>query len=111
MEYYLVVKKKKKEGNFTFCNSMGGSGEYYAKRKKPVRERQVPYDFTYLWNVMNKISQQSRDRLMDTENTQLSEVGGGVEGGQRRLTGMTKVKKKKRLMGTNNSVVITRGKR
>ena len=46
----------KKEGNLTFCDSMDGPGEYYAKWNKPVRERQVPYDFTYMWNLMNKIN-------------------------------------------------------
>ena len=29
MEYYLAVKKKG-GGNFTFCNGMGGLGDYYA---------------------------------------------------------------------------------
>ena len=28
---------------------MGGPGEHYAKWNKPVRERQIPYDFTYMW--------------------------------------------------------------
>ena len=38
----------KKEENFPFCNSMDGPGEHYAKWNKPVRERQIPYDFTYV---------------------------------------------------------------
>ena len=33
---------------------MDGPGAHYAKWNKPVRERQVPYDFTYTWNLMNK---------------------------------------------------------
>ena len=65
MEYYLVVKK---EGNLTFCNSMDGPGEYYVKWNKPVRERQIPYDLTYMWNPMNKINKQNRNRLLNTEN-------------------------------------------
>ena len=36
----------KKEENFTLCNSMDEPGEHYAKWNKPVRERQIPYDFT-----------------------------------------------------------------
>ena len=44
----------KKEGNLTFCNSMDRPGEYYAKWNKPIRERQIPYDFTYMWNLINK---------------------------------------------------------
>ena len=50
-EYYLSVKKKE-----TFCNSMDRPGEYYAMWNKPVCERQIPYDFIHMWNLMNKIN-------------------------------------------------------
>ena len=46
----------KNVGNLTFCDSVNGPGEYYVKWNKPVRERQVPYDFTCVWNLMNKIN-------------------------------------------------------
>ena len=49
-----------KERNLTFCNSMDGPGDYYAKWNKPVRERQTPYDPTYMWNPMNKIKWQTK---------------------------------------------------
>ena len=52
MEYYSIIK----EENFTLCNSMDGPGEHYAKGNKPVRERQIPYDFTHMWNLMNKLN-------------------------------------------------------
>ena len=48
-----LLNHKKKGENFTFCNSMDGPGEHYAKRNKPVRERKTPYDFTHMWNLMN----------------------------------------------------------
>ena len=41
-----------KEGTLTFCDSMDGPAEW----NKPVRERQEPYDFTYMWNLMNTIN-------------------------------------------------------
>ena len=44
----------KKEGSPTLCSSMDGTGEYYAKRNKLGSERQIPYDLTYKWNLMNK---------------------------------------------------------
>ena len=57
MEYYSAVKKEEEEeeeeGNLTLCNSMGRAGEH-AKCNKPVRERQIPYAFTHMWNLMNK---------------------------------------------------------
>ena len=31
-----------------------------------VTERQLPYDFTYMWNL--KINEQHRNRLIDREN-------------------------------------------
>ena len=51
-----ILLSHKKEENFTVCNSMVGSGEHYAKWNKPVRERQIPYDFTHMWNLMNKLN-------------------------------------------------------
>ena len=53
MEYYLAVNKKK---ILPICNSMDEPGEHYAKWNKPVREKQIPYDFPHVWNVMNKMN-------------------------------------------------------
>ena len=58
MEYHLAIKK---EDNFTLCDSMDGPGEHYAKQDKPVNERKVPYDFTHMWNLMNKMDNQNVD--------------------------------------------------
>ena len=46
MEYYSAIKKE--EENFTLCDTMERPGEHYAKWNKPVREKQIPYDFTYM---------------------------------------------------------------
>ena len=43
-----------KERNLTICNNMDGPWGYYAKWNKSDRERQIPYDFTYMWNLKNK---------------------------------------------------------
>ena len=51
---YNGILLRHKKGNLTFCDSIDGPGEHYAKRNKPVRERQVPYDFTHMCNLMNK---------------------------------------------------------
>ena len=61
-----ILLGSKKQGSLTFCNSMYESGEHYAKWNKPARERQIPYDLTYLWNLINKINKIYR--LIDTEN-------------------------------------------
>ena len=52
----LYYAAEKKEGIPTFCDSMDGTGDYYAKCNKPVSERQIPYDLTYKSNLMNKIN-------------------------------------------------------
>ena len=51
-----IVLGRRKEGNLTFWDSMDGPGEYYAMWNKPVSEIQIPYDFTCMWSVMNKIN-------------------------------------------------------
>ena len=57
LEFYLTIKKKE---NFTPCNSMDGPGEHYASWNKPVKERQIPYDFTRMWNLMNTLNWQAK---------------------------------------------------
>ena len=51
----ILLRHKRKE-TFTLCDSTGGPREYYAKWTKPVRERQMPYDFTQVWNLRNKLN-------------------------------------------------------
>ena len=42
-----ILHSRKKEGAPPLCDSMDGTGEYYAKWNKPGGERQIPYDLTY----------------------------------------------------------------
>ena len=42
-----ILHSRKKERTPTFCNSMDGTREHYAKWNKPGVERQIPYDLTY----------------------------------------------------------------
>ena len=51
-----ILLSHKKEENLTLCDSIDGLGEHYAKWNNPVRERQIPYDFTHIWNLMNKLN-------------------------------------------------------
>jgi len=39
---------------------MDGAREYSAKQNKSVRERQIPYDFTHMWNLRNKTNEQRK---------------------------------------------------
>ena len=47
-----------KEGSF--CDSMDGTREHYAKWNKPGGEREIPYDLTYKWNLSNKTNKQAK---------------------------------------------------
>ena len=59
---------------------MDGPGEFYAKLKKQVRERLVPSELTHMWNRMNKINKQNRNRLTDNRLTVLRGEGVGELG-------------------------------
>ena len=48
-----VLVGDEKEGNLTICNNVDGTGGYYAKQNKSVRERQISYDFIHMWNLRN----------------------------------------------------------
>ena len=68
---------------------------YYAKWNKSVRERQILYDFTHMWNLRTKTDEHreregknkiktereaNHKRLLNTENklrVAIGEVGGG----------------------------------
>ena len=54
VEYYITVKER----ILAFCDSMDGTGDYYAKLNKPVNKRQTPFDLTYKWNPVKQINYQ-----------------------------------------------------
>ena len=79
MEYYSANKK---EGNLAICNDVDGARMYYAKRNKSIRERQIPYNFTHMWNLRKKTDKhigggrerregnKPQETLNDTEQTE-----------------------------------------
>ena len=48
MEYYSVIKK---EWNNAIFGNMDATRDYHIKWSKSERERQIPYDITYMWNL------------------------------------------------------------
>ena len=42
-----ILCNREKEGAYTLCDSMDGTGEHYAKWNKPDGEGQIPYDLTF----------------------------------------------------------------
>ena len=52
--YSEMLFSHKNECNPAICNSMDGQWGYYARWNKSDRERQTPYDLTYIWNLKKK---------------------------------------------------------
>ena len=46
-----ILLSHKKEWNNAICSNMDGHRDYYTKWSKSDRERQIPYDITYMWNL------------------------------------------------------------
>ena len=80
--YNGILLGHKKEWNFTICDNTDGPRGYYAKWHKSDRERQIPYDFTYMWNIKSKISKQTKQKQThryreQIEGWQMGRVWGG----------------------------------
>ena len=60
------------------CHNVDGPQGQCARRNKPDRERQIPYDFTYKWNLKrNKTNEQTTtERETQTANTVMVARGG-----------------------------------
>ena len=64
---------------------MDGPRDYHTKWNKPDRERQIPYDITYKWNLKYDkwVYLWNRNRLIDIENrlaVDKANVGQGRKG-------------------------------
>lgn len=60
--YSAVQKKKKKECDLSICDNTNGSGGCYAKWNNSDRERQIPYDFTCMWDLKNKADEHANEQ-------------------------------------------------
>ena len=49
--YDGILLSHKKEWNNAICSNMGITRDYHTKWIKSERERQNPYDITYMWNL------------------------------------------------------------
>ena len=72
LEYYSAIKRRKS----CICDNMDRPWGYYAKWNKSDWEGQLLYDFTYMWNLINKTNQQTK--LIDTEQRSVVIRGKGA---------------------------------
>ena len=49
--YNGVLLSHKKEWNNAICSNMDGLRDHHTKWSKSDRQRQIPYDITYMWNL------------------------------------------------------------
>ena len=70
--------QQNKEGAPTLFDSMDGTGQYSAKWNKPGGERQILYDLTCKWNLINKTNKQAKynQRHWNKEETESNQRGG-----------------------------------
>ena len=47
----MELLSHKKEWNNAICSYMDWLRGYHTKQSKSERERQIPYDITYMWNL------------------------------------------------------------
>ena len=49
-----ILRSREKEGAYTLCSTMDGTGEHYVKWNKQDGEGQIPCDLTFNWNIINR---------------------------------------------------------
>ena len=54
--YTGILSSHKKEWNLAMCGNMDGFRGHYTKWNKSDIEKQLPFDFTSMWNLKNKTS-------------------------------------------------------
>ena len=47
-----ILLNHKKEQNNAICTKMDGTRDSHTKWSKSERERQIPYDISYIWNLI-----------------------------------------------------------
>ena len=55
-----------KESNNAICKIIDGPRGYHTKRSKSERERQLPYDITYRWNLKYDTNQHIYETKTDS---------------------------------------------
>ena len=86
MEYYSAVK----QWNIAICSNGDGPRVYYTQWSMSDRERQIPYDITYMWNLKNSTNESIHKTETDSRKQTFGyRVGKGVGEGEIRSMGLT----------------------
>ena len=69
--YSGILSSLKKEGNNAICSNMDGPRNYHTKWSKSERERQIPYNITYMWNLKYDTNELIYETKTDSQRTDL----------------------------------------
>ena len=72
----ILLSQKKEQNNAVFSN-MNGTRDSHIKCSKSERERQIPYDIIYIWNLIHG----TNETFHRKENHGLGEQTYGFQGG------------------------------
>ena len=62
------------------CSNMDATGDYHTKWRKSQRERQIPYDITYMWNLKYNTNEHIYESETDSQTRKhTSDCQGEVE--------------------------------
>ena len=59
MEYYSTIKK---DWSNAICSDIDVPRDYHTKQTKSERERQIPYDITYMWNLKYNMNEHMKQK-------------------------------------------------
>ena len=85
--YNGILLSHKKEWHPAICSNMDRNRDSHTEWNEPERQRQIPYDITYGWNLISS----TNEHLLRKENHGLGEetcgclMGGGGSGRDREL--------------------------
>ena len=65
--YNGILLSCKKEWNNAIFSNMDGLRDYHTKWSKSERERQIPYDITYMWNLKYDTNEPIYKTLTDSQ--------------------------------------------
>ena len=80
--YNGILLGHKKNQNNAICSNMDGPRDCHTEWSKSDRERQIPYDITYMWNLKYDTNELIYETETDTQRTDLwlPRGSGGGEG-------------------------------
>ena len=80
MEYNSATHTQK-EWNNTICSNMDATADYHSKWNKSERERQIPYDVAYMWNLKHGTNEPMKQKQTERADLWLPRGGRWVRGG------------------------------